>query len=477
MRQASPRNIRFLQILSLMAVVVVAGCSSNRDKAGEERAAKGSTGPETPGSAAGNQAPARSSPASDPSGDDLVGTWRAVLASPGGELPFALTIVRRGDGYAGEIGNGDERRSVLVERSGDRVMIQLPPYDAVIEAGVMLDPAGKQAVATGTMGGEWRKTIPGGMSRLAFSARRGDEARFASLEPPGDAARDAVSRIAGKWAVGFKDADGEFAAVAELRGAGDRVQGTFLTATGDYRYLAGTYDRGFLRLSTFDGAHAFLFHARARADGTLVGDFWSRDSYHATWTAEPLGQRAIRDVLPDPYDEVRMVSADGKLGFRFADLDGRLLGSDDPRFRGKVVLVDIFGSWCPNCNDAAPLLAELHRTYRDRGLEVVGLAFEFTGDVERDRRILRAYKKHHGIEFPLLLAGTSDKKDAAAILPDLSAIKSYPTAIFIARDGRVAKIHSGFAGPGTGSHHDELVADYHRTLEELLGAPASPGGD
>ena len=453
------RIIVALQCAVLAVGPATAGCSSSRDRAGEAGSA---------GSGAGEGA-AETARASAES-RELAGTWRAVLESPGGELPFGLGIEKRGDAYSGVVINGEERRPVPIERDGDRVTIRLDPYDAVIEAEISR-AVGDRPI---TLRGEWRKTIPGGTSRLPFTATPGRGERFAPAGPPPGTAGDAVSGIAGDWAVRFEDDSGSFVAVAQLRGEGDRVEGTFLTATGDYRYLAGRHDGGFLRLSTFDGAHAFLFHARARPDATLAGDFWSRDGYHATWTAEPMGERSLRDVLPDPYGEVRVVSADGKLRYRFDDLDGEPVGWDDARFRGKVVLVDIFGSWCPNCNDAAPLLAELHRTYRDRGLEVVGLAFEFTGDAERDRRVLRIYQEHHGIEFPLLLAGISDKKEAAAVLPDLSAIKSYPTAIFIARDGRVARIHSGFAGPGTGAHHDALVADFRKTIEELLAAPA-PG--
>ena len=145
-----------------------------------------------------------------------------------------------------------------------------------------------------------------------------------------------------------------------------------------------------------------------------------------------------------------------------------VLSLDNPRFAGKAVLVNIFGSWCPNCNDEAPLLAEWHRRYAARGLEVVGLAYEFTGDRERDRRQVRRYAARHGIEFPLLLAGVSDKARAGETLPDLTAVIAYPTTVFVGRDGRGRKIHSGFTGPATGAHHDALVAELEAEIEGLL---------
>ena len=132
------------------------------------------------------------------------------------------------------------------------------------------------------------------------------------------------------------------------------------------------------------------------------------------------------------------------------------------------MLVEIFGSWCPNCNDAAPLLGELHREYSGRGLEIVGLAFEMSGDPDRDRTFLRRYAERYGVEYPLLLAGTSVKSEASEQVPDLSGIKSFPTLIFIGRDGMVEHIFTGFAGPGTGTRFEALREGYIRRIEALL---------
>lgn len=242
--------------------------------------------------------------------------------------------------------------------------------------------------------------------------------------------------------------------------------GTFLTPTGDYRFLEGSYESGVLRLSTFDGSHAFLFQARSRPNGTLEGDFWSRDSYHATWTAERVPPET--EILPDGWDQVSLTNDEGRFDFAFEDLDGETVTSEDERFDGKVVLVNLFGSWCPNCNDEAPLLAEWDERYRDDGLEIVGIAYEFTGDLERDRRQVRRYAERHGLDFTLLVGGISSKQAAADTLPDLAEVDAYPTSVFIGRDGAVAGIYSGFAGPGTGEHHERLVEEMEGLIETLL---------
>jgi thiol-disulfide isomerase/thioredoxin len=145
----------------------------------------------------------------------------------------------------------------------------------------------------------------------------------------------------------------------------------------------------------------------------------------------------------------------------------------DERFRGKVVVVSLFGSWCPNCNDEAPLLAEWYRRHRSRGLEIVGLAYEETGDAEVDRKSVQTFARHHGLDYPLLLAGLSNRQAAAKTLPDFMGLFAFPTTIFVGRDGRVRKIHSGFAGPGTGIHHQRLLSELNALLGGLLAETAT----
>lgn len=391
--------------------------------------------------------------------NELPGTWRAVLASPGGELPFTLRVEPRGTGFEAVALNGEEEAPFSgARRQGDEVVFEMAWFDSRIRA---------RFARPDRLAGEWSRTHAGGtLARLPFSAERGDDRRFLPdpSAPAGDAG--AVPSLEGAWDVTFTDDSGSEPAQGEFRQQGERVLGTFLTPTGDHRFLDGEYRRGVLRLSAFDGSHAYLFVARAQGDGTLAGDWWSRDAYHATWTARRAAPGA--SVLPDPASQVRVTSADGKLHFSFPDLDGRPLSLDDPRFTGKVVLVNLFGSWCPNCADEAPLLAAWHRRYRDRGLEIVGLAYEYTGDPERDREFVARYRDRHGIEYPLALAGTSDKAQASTTLPDLSAVLAFPTTIFIGRDGTVRHIHSGFAGPGTGEHYAALVAELEAEIEKLL---------
>jgi thiol-disulfide isomerase/thioredoxin len=390
-----------------------------------------------------------------PAPEPRMGRWRAWLLSPGGELPFELEFERDRDGIAVFVVNGLERiRVPRFETRGSEVAFAFEPYDSSISATLSED--GKR------LAGAWRKTTGADTeSRLPFHAAYGPLTRFPrSAEGGGQTAR---VRLDGRWAVKFSTSDDPAVGVFQMR-RDDTVWGTFMTTTGDYRYLAGSLDGDRLRLSCFDGAHAFLFDARLRTDDSLEGDFWSRDNWHETWTAE----RDPEAALPDAFGLTHWVEGGELSRLVFPDLTGRLMALDDPEFSGRARIVEIFGSWCPNCNDAARFLVEMDRRYRDRGLSILGLAFEMTGDFDRDAEQVRRFAAHHGIEYPLLVAGTSDKAEASATLTLVDEVRSYPTTIFLDRSNRVRAVHQGYTGPATGESHDELRRRFESLVEELL---------
>jgi len=380
------------------------------------------------------------------------GVWRAWLDSPGGELPFGLELTPGDSVWTAHIVNGSERIEVdHVEADGNRLTLRIAHYDATVEA---------TRTSSKTLAGRWWKTGKlGAISELPFHAVHGETHRFTPIEDAGE-----EGSIAGRWAVRF--ADEEDPAVAEFeQGDGPEVTGTFLTTTGDYRYVAGSFEGGRLRLSVFDGAHAFLFDARLQDDGSLAGDFWSRESWHDTWTAE----RDDMATLDSATEQVAWIGGILLSEVAYPDLSGALRSLDDPEFAGKARILEVFGTWCPNCNDATEYLTRLHERYRERGLSIVGLAFEMTGDFSRDAEQVRVYRNYHGIEYPILIAGTSDKAEASKAFPLIERVKSYPTTIFMDADGNVHTVYSGFSGPATGEAYTRLQALFESTIEELLG--------
>jgi thiol-disulfide isomerase/thioredoxin len=189
---------------------------------------------------------------------------------------------------------------------------------------------------------------------------------------------------------------------------------------------------------------------------------------------------AIRD--PDASIDASALATqlrnpDAGFTFAFKDVDGRTVSSTDPRFAGKVLLVTLAGSWCPNSHDEAVMLVQFDRQYRSRGLEIVSLMFEQHAEFERAVAAVRRFRAAQGIAYPTLVAGVADKTQASAALPQLDAVVAYPTAIFIDRTGRVRKIHTGFAGPATGVQHDLLRAEFTATIEALLAEDAAATPD
>ena len=388
------------------------------------------------------------------------GPWRAWLDSPGGELPFQLVLGRDEEtgGLTGTLVNGPEGIAVTsVGFEAGELTVEIEHYDSRIEA---------RLTEAGRLDGRWTKRSgPATWAELPFHATAGAAPRFRSTE-----GEPAAGRLGGRWAVDFSSSrDGAVAIFEE--GPGHTVTGTFLTTTGDYRFLEGTFAGSTLQLSCFDGAHAFLFRAELDADGKLEGDFWSRDSWHEAWTAVKDGGAQLPDAFTQTVWDERVSLAD----LVFPDLDGRPRSLADRAFAGRAILVQVFGTWCPNCYDETEYLVELHRRYADRGLSIVGLAFELTGDFQRDARQVRAYQERHGIPYPILVAGTSDKGAATEALAALDRVRSYPTTIFLSGDGAVKAVHTGFSGPATGPAYDHLRTEFEGRIEELLAA--EPAGN
>jgi thiol-disulfide isomerase/thioredoxin len=378
-----------------------------------------------------------------------MGMYRAVLETPGGELPFGLELAQQGT--TGYLLNGKERVSLSeIKIDGSHLEIRMPGYETRLSADALGDHL------TGEI---FLDKLGGKDQHIPLRAALGQDYRF--FPAPVNAGAD----LSGRWAVNLTDDDGnKEAAVGEFAQSKGEITGTFLTATGDQRFLAGQVRGDELYLSTFDGAHAFLYRASFAADGTLTGDYWSGLHYHEKWTA----RRDAAAALPDAYGLTAMRGKSKQFEFAFPDLEGNTVSSKDAQFRGKVLIVALAGSWCPNCHDEAAFLAPLYKEYRGKGLEIVSLMFEHFGDFPRAAEATQRFRRNYGIDYTTLIAGTSDKDEAATKLPMLDRVYAFPTTIFIDRKGNVRKIHTGFSGPATGEHYAQFVSEVKAILDQLL---------
>lgn len=242
------------------------------------------------------------------------------------------------------------------------------------------------------------------------------------------------------------------------------MEGSFLTPTGDYRYLSGNVKGDSLYLSTFDGSNAYLIKAAILKDGVLKGAMWSGIKGYKTFTSI-LNENA---KLPDATKLTYLKPGSETVDFTFPDADGKPLSLKDPRFKDKSVIIQIMGSWCPNCMDETNFLAPWYTKNKSRGVEIVGLAFEHSDDLAVSAPKLKRMESRFGIEYPVLLAGTNTNEATAKALPMLNKVMSYPTTIFIDKKGKVREIHTGFSGPGTGKYYDEFVADFNQLMDKLI---------
>jgi hypothetical protein len=391
------------------------------------------------------------------------GSYRAVLEIPGGtEVPFGLDVAKEENGPVLYLLNGPERvRMTEVSTEPGRLSARMPGYETTLEA----------SIDGGDLEGTVRIVHEGGRTlEFPFHAKLGETWRF-DEKPLSDNAD-----LAGRWQVEFSGKSGQHArGVAEFEQQFGQVTGTVILPTGDQRYLAGDVHDETLQLSRFDGGAVVLYEGKLDEDGRLVGE---------AWTDREGRQRFVATRNPDAEVDAAAVAThlrnpDEGLAFAFPDLDGRTVSSKDPAFLGKVLLVTITSSACPNAHDEARVLADLDRRYRSRGLAIVGLMFEQHADAAKAVAAIRRFRAATGIGYPTLLAGQADKALASKALPQLDAVRAYPTVLFIDRTGRVRRIHTGFVGPAAEVRHALLVQDYEQTLETLLAEPvpaeASPG--
>ncbi len=379
------------------------------------------------------------------------GLWRAVIESPGGELPFGLDIGRKNDTtFTVYAINGQERLPMdEAHLRGDSLHIPMDLFDARIVA----------AVNDTLLTGYYRKDNPNRVTRMPFSAKHGITYRFKPVKAQPQAS------VTGKWAVTFRSEKDSSQAVGVFEQQGTQVTGTFLTPTGDYRYLAGALQGNQLLLSCFDGTHLYLF--KSRLDSTnncMEGEFWSGATGYEKWTA----RRDDQAALPDANQLTFLKKGYDKIDFTFPDLNGHPVSIKDPKYQNKVVIVQILGSWCPNCMDETNFLAPWYQQHKNRGVEIIGLAYEKVPTLAFSGPKLERMKNRFGIEYDVLLAGLNKTDSVAASLPMLENVMSFPTTIFIDRQGKVRRIHTGFSGPGTGKYYDEFVTEFNQFVNLLL---------
>lgn len=382
------------------------------------------------------------------------GRWDATLQLNGADIPFRLDIAVDGSNVAGTLFNGDLKQTTTSAKvENGRVVLKFEHYLTTITA----------TEADGKLEG----TVQG---------RFGDREKYLSNNPfhavrwtPTTDAVTNVPEIGGLWEVPYESAKGEKAWRFIVRQSGPDVSAAILRVDGDTGALTGRYRDGKFVLSHFDGSRPELLVVVPNADGSLSLENRGFRSLKLT-AYRPEVARA--KGLPEPANftaHTTLRDPNEVFSFRFPDVNGRLRGSDDPDFKGKVIVAIVTGTWCPNCHDEAQYLVQLYKKYRDQGLEIVALDFEEPEQQDTLSRV-RAFTKKYGVEYTYLIAGAP--VEMWEKVPQAVNLNTWPATFFVGRDGKVRRIHAGFAAPASGKFHDELRQEFTRTIEQLLAEKA-----
>ena len=447
------------------------------------------------------------------------GQWRAVLQRKDGhEIVFNFEVRDSAGRKILYIRNAGERLLVDdIRVQGDSVLIRLPFFESQLRA--VLTPAGNldgvwlkrgvdtyQSVAfqatygqtarfpaegtttmsgriksggtagttsgvgnVGTTGATGTAGTTGIAGNTGTTGKKGSNGKAGGVGNTGTTGKAGYPDVSGRWKAVFRAPDDKDTTlrVGEFEQKGARVTGTFLDAGGDLRYLEGVVTGDSLKLSCFDGGHAYLFTAGIRGDSLTGGQFFAGASGYEVWTAD----KDAGAKLPDEFSITRWRKDAGPLAFTFRDIDGQSVSLSDARFKGKVLLIQIMGSWCPNCMDETRFLSDFYKEYQPRGVEIIGLAYERSTDFERSQGSLRSFQERFGVKYPMLITGVAvgDPQRTEKTLPQLEQINNFPTTIFVNKKGDIELIHTGFSGPGTGAHYEEQKKEFYTTVDRLLG--------
>ena len=363
------------------------------------------------------------------------------------EIPFNFFVTYKGKKPLITIINADEK--ILVDEisiKGDSVNFKMPVFDTEF----------RTRIVGNDLEGIWINHYKTSNNILPFKARYGEDKRFqfssGKINPS----------FEGRWETTFspgtKDSSRAIGLFHHIEQT-DFLTGTFLTETGDYRYLEGMKHEDSLYLSCFDGAHAYLFIGHL-SDGLLTGVFYSGATWSEPWLARLNPHAKLRDAEQITFLKNKEIP----INFSFPGLDNKRVSLSDKKYTNKPVIVQLMGSWCPNCMDESRYFSEVYKQFQKDGLEIVALAFEKTTDLDKARSQLLRMKARLNIGYDVLITQQTGKEKAGEVLQALNQVSAFPTTLFLNRQHQVVRIHTGFSGPATGKDYE----DFKETTETLI---------
>ena len=381
-----------------------------------------------------------------------LGPWRVEMKHFSGILPFNFIVnpSKNQDKFNIKIQNGSEKFSLGESFfRGDSLVIPFDLYDSEIVA--FLTNSKK-------MNGYWIMKRDGkAIFRIPLEATSGSTERYTNLKP-------SKINVTGNWMADFwSDENTHSPGIGMFKQVGNSVTGTFLKPSGDYRFLQGNVSGDSLFMSYFDGSYCMQIRVKVKGK-ELSGNFY-------TGLAGKRNLKATLDPkasLPDLKKLTYLKPGFDRINFSLPDPDGNTISLQDARFKDKVVVIELMGSWCPNCIDESRFLAPYYKKNKSKGLEAIGLSFEYSDDMKISGPKIKNFIAKIGIPYPIVLAGKPDDSTIEKVLPMLHKINGYPTTFIIDKQGKVREIHTGFSGPGTGVYYTDWIQEFDKTIQALL---------
>jgi peroxiredoxin len=380
------------------------------------------------------------------------GHWRGnLMRTDGINIPFSFQMHTVNGKTEMLITNANDTLVVNdFKKFNDSILITLPFFDAEF----MVKSEGDK------IKGRWTRHLPKSNTYMPFEAVL-NQNRF-------NEDHQNELKLNNTWDVKFIDENTKDSseAIGQFNCSINNVTGTFLTTTGDYRFLEGIYNGGKIKLSTFDGSHAYLVLADFDPKTNTIsnGIFYAGLTGKENWS----GILNPEAELPDAEKLTFLKPGYQKIQFQLPDLNNNVISLADAKYQHKVVLLQIMGSWCPNCLDESKLMAEVYDAYHSKGLEIIGLCFEKSDDINVIKNNINNFKKQLQIKYPLLIAGNTKKGSVNNTLPMLANFVAFPTLILIDRNGNVQSIHTGYSGPATGKFYLAFKKHFIENLEKYL---------
>lgn len=363
------------------------------------------------------------------------------------QLPVHLTVERINKINRLVVHNAEER-IVLTNgiKSGDTLIYMFPNFDSEIRFVTFK----KKEIR-----GFWWNYNKGNNYKIPF---------FASFSPKQRKRQAANVDLTGNWETYFSpDTKDSEQALGIFKQMDNFITGTFRTETGDYRFMEGYVENNSFYLAAFDGSHAFLINGSVQ-NGVANGFFYSGKHYQTTFKATLNPTFELRDA--DSLTSVK--EGQPPLTFKLKDVNGQDYEYPNINIKGKVVIIQIMGTWCPNCMDETNYYKELYEKYHDKGLEIISVAYETPNNFEDQAKQVKTLIDRKQLEFIFLIGGKASKQLASEHFNNLNEIISFPTSIYIGRDGQIKRIHTGFNGPATGESYTEYVLKTNLLIESLL---------